>query len=47
MEYILIGMTGTFLWIAFEIWSAPHMDEQTGRILKPTKKLKDLFKKKQ
>lgn len=46
MEYILIGMSGTFIWIAFEMWRAPHMDEQTGRILRPTKKLKDLFKTK-
>lgn len=33
-------------WIAFEVWRAPMMDEETGRILKPAKTLKDLFKKK-
>lgn len=44
--YILIGVLGTFIWVTFEIWRAPHMDEQTGRILKPTKKINDLFKKK-
>lgn len=34
------------LWIAFEIYRAPMMDEETGRIIKPGKKLSDLFKKK-
>ena len=33
------------LWIAFEMWRAPMMDEQTGRIIKPGKKLKDLWRK--
>jgi hypothetical protein len=46
MEYILIGIVGTTLWMAFEMWRAPHMDEKTGRIIKPIKKLKDLFKTK-
>jgi hypothetical protein len=44
--YIAIGMIGAGLWIAFEIWRAPMMDEQTGKITKEGKKLKDLFKKK-
>lgn len=34
------------LWLSYEIWRAPEMDEQTGRITKPVKKLKDLFKRK-
>jgi hypothetical protein len=34
------------LYIAFEMWRAPMMDEQTGRIIKEGKKLSDLFKKK-
>jgi hypothetical protein len=34
------------LWTAFEIYRAPMMDEKTGRIIKPGKKLSDLFKKK-
>ncbi len=34
------------LWMAFEIWRAPMMDEETGRIIKPGRKLSDLFKKK-
>ena len=45
-QYIGIGILGTFIWIGFEMWRAPHMDEQTGKILKPVKKLSDLFKKK-
>lgn len=45
-QYIGIGILGTFIWIGFEMWRAPHMDEQTDKILKPVKKLSDLFKKK-
>ena len=45
IEYLAIGMIGTGLWMAFEIWRAPMMDEN-GRIIKEGKKLKDLFKKK-
>ena len=32
-------------WTAFEIYRAPMMDEQTGRIIKPGKKLSDLWRK--
>jgi hypothetical protein len=46
MEYILIGIAGSAIWMAFEMWRAPHIDEQTGRTIEPIKKLKDLFKKK-
>ena len=45
IEYLAIGMIGTGLWMAFEIWRAPMMDEN-GRIIKEGNKLKDLFKKK-
>ena len=45
---------GTFfilywLWIAYEFWRAPLMEEQpdgTWKTIRSTKKLKDLFKKK-
>jgi len=37
---IIIG-----LWIAFEFYRAPMMDEETGRIIKPGKKLSDLWRK--
>jgi hypothetical protein len=45
MEYVLIGIIGTFIWVAYEIWRAPMMDERTGKTIRPAKKLKDLFKK--
>jgi uncharacterized membrane protein (DUF106 family) len=34
-----------FLWMAYEIWRAPMMDEDTGEIIEQTKKLSDLFKR--
>ena len=33
------------LWFAFEIYRAPMMDENTGKIIKPGKKLSDLWRK--
>jgi hypothetical protein len=33
-------------WLAFEIWRAPEIDERNGRVIKPGKNLKDLFKRK-
>jgi len=45
MIYIIIGIIGTILWMAFEMWRAPMMDDN-GRITKPGNKLSDLFKKK-
>lgn len=44
--YIGIAMIVVGLWIAFEIYRAPMMDEHTGKIIKPGKKLSDLFRKK-
>ena len=38
-----------FIWLAFEVWRAPVMEEvEGGRHItkRPAKKLKDLFKKK-
>jgi hypothetical protein len=40
---ILLIVVG--LWVAFEIYRAPLMDENTGRIIKPGKKLSDLWRK--
>jgi hypothetical protein len=40
---ILLIVVG--LWMAFEIYRAPMMDEKTGRIIKPGKKLSDLWRK--
>jgi hypothetical protein len=45
IEYLAIGMIGTGLWMAYEIYRAPMMDEN-GKIIKEGKKLRDLFKKK-
>lgn len=45
-QYIGIAILGIFIWMCFEFWRAPYMDEKTGKILKPAKKLSDLFKKK-
>ena len=36
----------TFIWLCFEFWRAPMVDEYTGKTLRPAKKLSDLFKKK-
>jgi len=46
MEYILIGIIGTFIWLTYVYWRAPMVDENTGRIIKPAKTFKDLFKRK-
>jgi hypothetical protein len=46
MEYILIVIIGTFIWLTYEYWRAPMVDENTGRTIKPAKTLKDLFKRK-
>ena len=45
MEYFAIGIIGTCVWMAFEIWRAPLVD-QNDNIIIPTKQLKDLFKRK-
>lgn len=45
MIYFIIGIIGTFLWIAFEFYRAPMMDENTGEVIKPGKKLSDIWRK--
>ena len=44
MTYFIIGIIGTFLWMVYEFYRAPMMDEN-GNVIKEGKKLKDLFKK--
>jgi len=44
-EIIGLCMIASGLFIAFEMWRAPMMDEN-GRITKEGNKLSDLFKKK-
>lgn len=45
---IILGITLilVIIWIAYELWRAPLYDEETMKIIRPTKTLKDLFKKK-
>jgi hypothetical protein len=45
MIYFIIGIVGSILWISYEMYTAPMMDDD-GRITKPGKTLKDLFKRK-
>lgn len=49
MTYIGISFILVAIWIAFEIWRAPLMEEKEDGTLvtkRPTKKLSDLFKEK-
>lgn len=49
MTYIAIGLIGTTIWMAFEMWRAPMLKEEdngTWKTVKPTKSLKDFFKRK-
>lgn len=45
---MILGLTLVVvgLWTTYEIYRAPLMDEKTGRIIKPGRKLSDLWKKK-
>ena len=45
-EIIGLCMIASGLFIAFEMWRAPMMDENTGRVIKEGRKISDLFKKK-
>lgn len=45
IEIIGVCMIASGLFIAYEMWRAPTMDDN-GRITKDGKKLSDLFKKK-
>ncbi len=50
MKYFLIGFIGTWIWIMYECWRAPLMEEtDDGRLItkRPTRKFSDLFKKKE
>jgi hypothetical protein len=44
MKFIGLFMVITGLWMAFEVYRAPMMDEN-GRVIKPGKKLSDLWRK--
>ena len=44
MKFVALFMIMSGLWIAFEIYRAPMMDN-SGRITKPGKKFSDLWRK--
>ena len=44
MKFVALFMIMSGLWIAFEIYRAPMVDNN-GRITKPGKKLSDLWRK--
>jgi hypothetical protein len=44
MEYIIFGIISTFIWMGYEAYTAPMMDDN-GNVIKKGKTLKDLFKK--
>jgi hypothetical protein len=49
MEYVLIGIIGTFLWMLFEMWKSPLLRENPDgsyTTIKESKKIMDFFKKK-
>lgn len=49
MEYILIGVIGTIIWMAFEMWKAPLLRENpdgSWTTIQREKKIMDFFKKK-
>jgi hypothetical protein len=45
MKILALVLIFVGLWVALEIYRAPMMDEQTGRIIKPGKKFSDLWRK--
>ena len=49
MEYILILIIGSFLWMAFEMWKAPLLKENPDGLwttIEKEKEIMDFFKKK-
>jgi hypothetical protein len=43
--YIICAFVFSICFIAYHMYIAPEMDENTGRIIKPGKKLSDLWRK--
>ena len=49
MEYVIIGIVVTFLWISFEMWKSPLLRENpdgSWTTIRKERKIIDLFKKK-
>jgi len=47
MIYFIIGIIGTILWVAYEMWRAPLLEEKEDgkwETKKPAKTWRDLFK---
>jgi hypothetical protein len=47
MIYFIIGIFGVYLWLAYEFWRAPLLEEQEDgsyKTIESTKKWRDLFK---
>lgn len=45
MIYLIIYIVLSTAWLTYEVWRAPLIDEKYN-IIRPTKTLKDLFKRK-
>lgn len=47
MWYIIIGFIASIIWIAYEMYTAPHGEEtkEGFRVTKPGKKISDLWRK--
>ena len=43
---IILAIISITMWIAYELWRAPLYNEETMKIIKPGKTIKNLFKKK-
>lgn len=49
MEYIIIGIIGTIVWMGFEMWKAPLLRENpdgSWTTIRKEKKIMDFFSKK-
>ncbi len=50
MMILIIVIVVIFIWLSYEVWRAPLMEEtEDGRLItkRPTKKLSDLWRKQQ
>ncbi len=43
MKYLALLFLVFFVWIVYELWRAPLVDDD-GNVIEPTKRLRDLFK---
>jgi hypothetical protein len=48
MKVVIILVILSFVWLAYEVWRAPHIEEMPDgsiKTIKPEKKFLELFKK--